>query len=115
MEIKIYHNPRCSKSRQTLKLLKSKVKNFEIIEYLKTPLQVNEIKLILSKLDSKAIEIIRKQEPVWKNNYLNKDISEEEIIDIISKHPKLMERPIVTNKKKAIICRPPERVLTLFN
>jgi len=115
MKIKIYHNPRCSKSRQALKILESKVKDFEIIEYLKNPLEFHEIKLILSKLEYKAIELIRKQEPIWKSNYLDKDFSEEEIIDIINKHPKLMERPIVTNKKKAIICRPPERVLTLFN
>ena len=115
LELKIYHNSKCSKSRKVLKLLESKGKDFEIIEYLKNPLEINEIKLILSKLNYKAIELIRKQEPVWKSNYQDKDISEEEIIGIIKKYPKLMQRPIVSNKKKAIICSLPEKVLTLFN
>ena len=115
MEIKIYHNPKCSKSRQALALIKSKVADFEIIEYLKNPLSFKEIKLILSKLNIKPIELIRNQESIWRNNYECKEMNDDEIINAIVNHPKLMERPIVTNNKKGRIGRPPENIIELFN
>ena len=113
--MKIYHNPRCSKSRQTLALIKSKTSNFEIIEYLNKPLKFNEIKLLLSLLKIKPLELIRTQESIWKENYKEKKMKDDEIIYAIIGYPKLMERPIVTNNKKAIIGRPPENVLDLFS
>ncbi len=112
--MKIYHNARCSKSRQALALLKSKTSNFEIIEYLKSPLNAEEIKILLSKLNIKPIELIRVQESIWKENYHGKKMTNNEIINVIANYPKLMERPIVTTNKKAIIGRPPENLLALF-
>ena len=112
--MKIYHNARCSKSRKTLSLLRSKTADFEIVEYLKNPLNVEEVKIILSKLNIKPIELIRVQESAWKENYRSKKMTDDEIINLIVKYPKLMQRPIVTNNKKGIIGRPPEKVLSLF-
>ena len=113
--MKIYHNPRCNKSRQALELIKSKTSNFEIIEYLNKPLKFNEIKLLLSLLKINPLELIRTQESIWKENYKEKKMTDDEIIYAIIEYPKLMERPIVTNNKKAIIGRPPENVLDLFS
>jgi arsenate reductase len=112
--MKIYHNPRCSKSRQTLALLESKTSNFEIIEYLKEPLKFDDIELLLVKLGIKPIDLVRKNEPIWKENYKNKNLSDDEIINAMVDNPKLMERPIVTTNTKAVIGRPPENVLSLF-
>ena len=115
MKIKIYHNPRCSKSRQALSLGKSKISNFEIIEYLTTPLTFEEITLLLSQLNIKPLELIRLQESIWKEHYKGKEMNDDEIINAMVNHPKLIERPIVTNNKKAIIGRPPENILELFS
>ena len=70
--MKIYHNPRCSKSRKTLNLIKEKTSKFEIIEYTKKPLKFKEIQSLLKKLNMTPIELIRKSEKIWKNNYQNK-------------------------------------------
>ena len=115
MAFKIYHNPRCSKSRKALALVESKISEFEVIEYLKNPLTFKEIKLLLSQLNIKPLELIRMQESIWKENYTGKEMHDDEIINAIVNHPKLMERPIVTTNKKAIIGRPPENVLELFS
>ena len=115
MEIKIYHNPKCSKSRQALLLVKSKTSNFEIIEYLKNPLTFKEITLLLSQLNIKPIELIRLQESIWKEHYKGKEMNDNEIINAVVNNPKLMERPIVTTNKKAIIGRPLENILELFS
>ena len=112
--MKIYHNPRCSKSRKTLELIKEKNIKIEIIEYLKTPLTTEEIKLLLSKLDIRAIEIVRVNESIWKEKYQSKKMLEDEIVHAIATHPKLIKRPIVTTNKKAIIGNPPKNVLKLF-
>lgn len=115
MKLKIYHNPRCSKSRETLAIVKNKTSNFKVIEYIKNPLTFIEIKLILSQLNIKPHELIRTQESIWKENYKEKKLTDDEIINLIIKYPKLMERPIVTNNQRAIIGRPPENVLELFS
>ena len=115
MAIRIYHNPRCSKSRQALALVESKTSEFEVIEYLKNPLTFKEIKLLLSRLNIKPLELIRIQESIWKENYNGKEMHDDEIIKTIVNHPKLMERPIVITNKKAIIGRPPENVIDLFS
>lgn len=112
--IKIYHNPRCSKSREVLEILKSKNCQIEIIEYLKNPPSFDEIKDLLIRLHLKPIDIIRQNEDVFKTNFKNKNFSDEEWIMIIIENPILIERPIVVRKNKAIICRPPENVLTLL-
>ena len=115
MAIKIYHNPRCSKSRQALAIVKSKTSEFEIIEYFKNPLTFEEITLLLSQLNIKPIELVRVQESIWKEKYKDKEIKDDEIINALINNPKLMKRPIVTTNKKAIIGRPPENVLELFS
>ena len=114
MNIQIYHNPRCSKSKQTLTLLEKETTDFKIIEYLKNPLNFDEIKEILGKLAIKPIELVRKNEQIWKDNYKGKEMTDVEIIKAMEKNPKLIERPIVINEKYGIIGRPPEKVLSLF-
>ncbi len=113
--MKIYHNPRCSKSRDTLKILLSKTNEITVINYLKNPMTFDELKNIIEKLSIQPIELIRKNESFWKENYKSKKLKNNEIIQIMLDKPKLMERPIVTNNKKAVIGRPPENVLSLFN
>ena len=113
--MKIYHNPRCSKSRQTLTLIEEKNKEIEIIEYLKTPATVEEIESILEKLGIKAIDLVRKKEQIWIEDYKGRDLTDKKIIEAMVENPKIMERPIVIDGNKAIIGRPPENVLTFMD
>lgn len=113
--MKIYHNPRCSKSRQTLSLIEEKNKEIEIIEYLKTPATVEEIESILEKLGIKAIDLVRKKEQIWIEDYKGRDLTDKNIIKAMVENPKIMERPIVIDGNKAIIGRPPENVLTFMD
>ena len=113
--MKIYHNPRCSKSRQTLSLIEEKNKEIEIIEYLKTPATVEEIESILEKLGIKAIDLVRKKEQIWIEDYKGRDLTDKKIIEAMVENPKIMERPIVIDGNKAIIGRPPENVLTFMD
>ena len=108
--IKIYHNPRCSKSRQTLELVKSKVEDIDVIDYLKTPLQEQELKEVIAYLGIKPEDLVRKKEQIYKDNFKGKELSDSEWIKAMIEHPKLMERPIVVNGNKAAIGRPPENV-----
>lgn len=112
--MKIYHNTRCTKSRETLAIIKNKISEFEIIEYLKNPLTVEEIKVLLAQLNIKARELVRTQEEIWKKKYKGKILTDNEIINIMAKNPKLIERPIVEYNNKAVIGRPAENVLSLF-
>ena len=113
--MKIYHNPKCSKSRQTLAIIEEKTSKFEIVEYLQNPLKFNDYELLLIKLNLKPIDIVRKNEKIWKDNYRGEEMGDYDIITALVDNPKLMERPIVTTTTKAIIGRPPENVLELFN
>ncbi|USQ15175.1 arsenate reductase (glutaredoxin) [Legionella lytica] len=109
--ITIYHNPRCSKSRETLALLQEKGLELTIVEYLKTPLnreQLDELKAFFPFKD-----FVRNNEPIFKELGLSLD-NEEQVLDAMVKEPVLMQRPIVTFQGKAIIGRPPENVLELF-
>jgi arsenate reductase len=112
--MKIYHNPRCSKSRQGLSILNEAKVDFEIIEYLKTPLSKNEIIDIVSKLKIEPIDLIRKNEAVWKDNFKGQDLSNEQIINAMVTYPKLIERPIVIHGNKAVIGRPPEKIISII-
>lgn len=114
MSYKIYHNPRCSKSRQTLQILKDNGIEPQIIEYLKESPSTEELTEVLSYLELNATDIIRKGESIYKENYKGKDLSNEEWIKVLVDHPKLIERPIVIKNKKAILGRPPENVLKLI-
>lgn len=112
--MKIYHNPRCSKSRQGLSILKDANVDFEIIEYLKTPLSKKEIKEIVDKLNIDPIDLIRKNETDWKENFKGKEMSNEQVIDAMAAYPKLIERPIVIHGDKAVLGRPPEKIVSLL-
>ncbi|MFQ3240058.1 MAG: arsenate reductase [Olleya marilimosa] len=112
--IKIYHNPRCSKSRQGLKLLEDSNQPFEVIKYLDNPLTTKELKDILSLLDIKPIDLVRKTEAIWKENYKDKTLTDAQVIEALINNPKLIERPIVTNKNKAVVGRPTEKITTIL-
>jgi len=112
--MKIYHNPKCSKSRQTLELVRNKTSEFKIIEYLKNPLTAKEITVLLSQLNIKPLALVRTQEIIWRENYKGKELTDIEIINAMFENPKLIERPIVVKNNKAVIGRPPENVLGLF-
>ena len=112
---KIFHNPRCSKSRQTLKLLEDNNCEIEIINYLEIDLDVLLIKDTLEKLSLKPRDILRKSEQDYKDNNLKREnFSDNELIDYMIKYPKLIERPIVIKEDRAVLGRPPENVLELI-
>ncbi|MFA5298871.1 MAG: arsenate reductase (glutaredoxin) [Lutibacter sp.] len=105
--MKIYHNSRCSKSREGLAILKESKLPFEIINYIETPLSKDELIEIIKLLDISPIDLVRKNETIWKENYKEKNLSDSEIIKAMVENPKLIERPIVINNGKAVIGRPP--------
>lgn len=111
----IYHNPRCSKSRQTLALLEEKGISPEIILYLETPPTAEQIKDILAKLAIQPRQLMRVKEDLYKENKLaDKSLTDEQLIDAMVKFPKLIERPIVLANDKAALGRPPEDVLNIL-
>ena len=113
--MKIYHNPRCSKSRQALFLIQEKGENPKIIEYLKECISIEDLGLLLRMLKIKPIELIRKGEQIWKEKYNGKELTDDEIIMAMGENPKLIERPIVVKNGKAIIGRSPDKVLNLLS
>lgn len=104
--ITIYHNPRCSKSREGLHFLEENEVDFQIVKYLDEPLNKAELTELIEKLGIKPIELVRTKEDIWKENYKDKNLSDEEIIEAMAENPKLIERPIVVNGDKAVIARP---------
>ena len=115
MTVTIYHNPRCSKSRQTLELLRGKGLEPKIIEYLKTPPGKREMTGILALLGLNPRGLMRKKEAEYKANGLDApDLSDEQLLDALIEHPALIERPIVLANGKAAVGRPPENVLKIL-
>ena len=115
MSVTIYHNPRCSKSRQTLGLLQERIVDINIIEYLKTPPDVSQLKQILKKLGYEPRQLMRKSEQIYKDLDLgNENKTAEDLIKAMAQNPILIERPIVLSGEKAIIGRPPESVLNIL-
>ena len=112
--MKIYHNPRCSKSRQTLKIIRDSGQEFEIVEYLKTPPTEEELQEILQDLNLPIDYLIRKSEEVYKTEFKGKELSDEEWIKALVENPKMLERPIVVKDGQAILGRPPENVQKLL-
>ncbi len=112
--MKIYHNPRCTKSRETLALINDAGVDVEVVEYLKNVPSRTELEMILSKLNLKPSQILRKGEAVYKEKFKNSNFTEEEWITIMMEYPKLIERPIVISGNKAVIGRPPENVNELL-
>ncbi len=115
MSVTIYHNPRCSKSRQTLEILNQQDVDVEIIEYLKTSPDADTLKQILSYLNIPARGLLRKGESAYKEAGLDDtNLSEDELVAAMVEHPVLIERPVVVNNGKAAIGRPPESVLDIL-
>lgn len=108
--LKIYHNPRCSKSREGLEFLKTLNENFEVIDYMKKGLSEGELKNIILLLGIKPIELVRTNESEWKDLFKNKILTDDEIVKAMAEHPKLIQRPIVVNGNKAVIGRPTEKI-----
>lgn len=112
--MKIYHNPRCSKSRQTLAIIQENGAEVEIVEYLKDIPSADELKDVLNKLGMKPEDILRKGEADYKEHFKGKSLSDDEWIKAMTTYPKLIERPIVVKANKAILGRPPENVKKLL-
>ncbi|ATG01998.1 arsenate reductase [Lelliottia amnigena] len=115
--VKIYHNPRCSKSRETLELVKSKGVEPEVVLYLETPPDAQTLRQLLSMLNmTSARELMRQKEDLYRSlNLANSQLTEDELIQAMVDNPKLIERPIVVAHGKARIGRPPEAVLDILN
>ena len=114
MAVQIYHNPRCSKSRQALALLEEKGVQAEVVEYLKTPPTSEELKDILQKLGKSPMQLMRKGEADFKEHVKGKELDDEALIALMIAYPKLIERPIVINGDRAALGRPPESVLDIL-
>ena len=113
MAVEIWHNSRCSKSRNAFNYLKDKNIEFEVKEYLKNPPTLQELKDVLSKLNMKPSELIRSKEAIYKELNL-KDASEDELLETMVNNPKLIERPIIINEDKAVVARPLENIEKVF-
>ncbi|SMD32814.1 arsenate reductase [Reichenbachiella faecimaris] len=111
---KIYHNPRCTKSRQALALLEEKNEQIEIIEYLKSNPTREQITELVAMLGIKPLELIRKSEKIYKEEYKGKELSDKEWIDAMVSNPILIERPVVVKNGKAAIGRPIENVIEIL-
>ncbi|RSK38760.1 arsenate reductase (glutaredoxin) [Mangrovimonas spongiae] len=112
--ITIYHNPRCSKSRQGLSILENSGKEFQVVKYLNDVPTAEELTQIIKKLGIAPIDLIRKNEAIWKSEYKGKELSDDALIKAMVTNPKLIERPIVINGDKAIVGRPPENIKTII-
>ncbi|MCE2026845.1 arsenate reductase (glutaredoxin) [Sessilibacter corallicola] len=113
--MKIYHNPRCSKSRETLKLIQAAGVEPEIVLYLQEPPNKAELESVLSKLGISARQLLRKGEDAYKdNNLADENLTESQLVEFMIKYPKLIERPIVVKGEQAVLGRPPENVTALL-
>ena len=112
--IKIYHNNRCRKSREGLQVLTESGKEFSIIYYLDNPPSYSELKNIIKMLGIDPIQLVRKNEAIWKEEYKNRVLTDDDIIKAMVENPKLIERPIVTNNNKAVIGRPSQNIESII-
>lgn len=110
----LYHNPRCSKSREALNLLQEKGETLEIIKYLENPPSYQELKQVIELLEIQPIDLVRTQESIWKEKFRGIKLTDEEVITAMVENPKLIERPIAINGTHAVIGRPPEKVLSIL-
>lgn len=113
--ITIYHNPKCSKSREGLKVLETSGQEYKIREYLKEPLSNEELGDLLTKLKMAPIELVRTDEKIWKENYRDRDLNDEELIQVMVKNPKLIQRPIVEKNGTAVVGRPASNIENLLS
>ena len=112
--IQFYHNSRCGKSRDGLAILQESGKDFTTINYLETPPSESELEDIIKKLDIRPIDLVRKNESIWKEQFKDRELDDKAIIDAMVKHPILIERPIVINGTRATIGRPPLKILAII-
>ena len=108
--VKIYHNPRCKKSRAGLQYLKDKNVEFEVVEYLKDPLSRDELKDILVKMNKKPADIIRTQEEIYRKNFRGREFTDDEWVAILLEHPRMIQRPLVVKAYKALLGDPAENI-----
>lgn len=112
--IQIYHNSRCGKSRECLAVIEKSGQEYEIIKYLEAVPTFDDLKEIIKKLEIKPIELVRQKEKIWIENFKNKPLSDDEIINAMLSNPILIERPIVIKGDKAMIARPLEKVTAIL-
>jgi arsenate reductase len=112
--MKIYHNPRCRKSRETLKIISETGREVQIIEYLKDTPTENELKEIIELLAITPKQLLRKNEAIYKEKFKGKDLTDDQWIKAMVEYPKLIQRPIVVDGKRAVLGRPPENVKSLI-
>ena len=112
--IRIYHNPRCRKSRAGLEYLQDKTGDFETIDYIRNGISREEIKEILAKMNTPPSNLVRTQEDYYKKELKGKDIPDEDWIDILAENPRLIQRPIIVTEHKAVLGQPPENIDNLL-
>jgi len=112
--IKIYHNKRCRKSREGLETVQASEQPYVVIDNISKPLDATELKEIITVLGIAPIDLVRKNEAIWKSDYKGKEFSDHELIEAMAAHPKLIERPIVIHNNKGVIGRPNERILDIL-
>jgi arsenate reductase (glutaredoxin) len=112
--IRIYHNPRCRKSRAGLEYLQDKTGHFEIINYIKNGISREEIREIIGKMNTSPSNLVRTQEDYYKKQLKGKDIPDEEWISILAENPRLIQRPIIVTEYKAVLGQPPENIDNLL-
>ncbi|NAY91125.1 arsenate reductase (glutaredoxin) [Muricauda sp. JGD-17] len=112
--LKIYHNPRCRKSREGLALLEESGQEFEVVKYLENIPTEEELKTVIQYLGVAPEGLVRKNEAIWKEKYKGKSLSDDEIVQAMVQNPKLIERPIVVKGTKAVLGRPPENIKALL-
>lgn len=112
--IQIYHNNRCTKSRECLAILEKSGQDFEVIKYLENVPTLKELIEIVRKLKLKPIDLVRQKEKIWVENFKDKKLSDDEILNAMISNPILIERPIVINGEKAVIARPMEKIIELL-
>lgn len=110
----IYHNPRCRKSREGLALLEDSKLPFEIRDYLNHPPEISELKSLVEKLHIEPMGLVRQNEALWKEKFKNKNLTDEQLFQVIRDFPVLLERPVVVSENKAVIGRPTENILEIL-
>ena len=113
--IKIYHNPRCGKSREGLAILEKSQQKFEIVKYLETPPTRVELENLIKQLGNTPIELVRVKEEIWIKKFKNIELCEAQIIEAMIQFPILIERPIISDGKNAVLGRPPEKIHVFLN
>lgn len=110
----IYHNPRCSKSREGLQILEDSGVDYTLVKYMDDPLSLAELRKLVKQLGISPIDLVRQNETLWKEMYKGKSLSDEAILQAMAENPRLIERPIVVSGNRAIIGRPPEKIRTFL-